>query len=36
MFCLGGLANYRARLAEVENDGFRGFDFTKAADLVPA
>lgn len=31
MFYMGGLANYRAQLAEVENDGFRGFEFTPAA-----
>jgi cyclohexanone monooxygenase len=27
MFYMGGLANYRAQLAEVEDDGFRGFEF---------
>ncbi|WP_396452933.1 flavin-containing monooxygenase [Actinomadura sp.] len=32
MFYIGGLANYRAQLAEVENDGFRGFEFTKASE----
>jgi cyclohexanone monooxygenase len=32
MFYMGGLANYRAQLAEVEDDGFRGFEFTE----VPA
>jgi len=36
MFYIGGLANYRAQLAEVENDGFRGFEFAKAADQVAA
>ena len=36
MFYIGGLANYRAQLAEVENDGFRGFEFAKAAEPVPA
>ncbi|CNE53776.1 Putative (cyclohexanone) monooxygenase [Mycobacterium tuberculosis] len=30
MFYIGGLANYRAQLAEVENDGFRGFEFSRA------
>ncbi|WP_120005593.1 flavin-containing monooxygenase [Nesterenkonia muleiensis] len=29
MFYMGGLANYRAQLAEVKNDGFRGFEFDK-------
>jgi cyclohexanone monooxygenase len=32
MFYMGGLANYRAQLAEVEDDGFRGFEFLE----VPA
>jgi cyclohexanone monooxygenase len=32
LFYMGGLANYRAQLAEVEDDGFRGFEFTE----VPA
>jgi cation diffusion facilitator CzcD-associated flavoprotein CzcO len=36
MFYIGGLANYRAQLAEVENDSFRGFEFATAADPVPA
>ncbi len=29
MFFLGGLVNYRAQLADVKNDGFRGFEFDK-------
>ncbi|MBB3082478.1 flavin-containing monooxygenase [Geodermatophilus sabuli] len=29
MFYMGGLANYRAQLAEVADDGFRGFEFTE-------
>ena len=36
MFYIGGLANYRAQLAEVEGDGFRGFEFAQAAVPVPA
>ncbi|MCR1785581.1 NAD(P)/FAD-dependent oxidoreductase [Nocardioides carbamazepini] len=29
MFFLGGLVNYRAQLADVQSDGFRGFEFDK-------
>lgn len=29
MFYLGGLANYRAQLADIELDGYRGFEFSK-------
>jgi cyclohexanone monooxygenase len=36
MFYIGGLANYRAQLGEVEQHGFRGFEFTQARELTPA
>ena len=36
MFYIGGLANYRAQLAEVEDAGFRGFEFVPARATVPA
>lgn len=32
MFYMGGLANYRAQLADVKNDRFRGFVFDKEPD----
>ncbi|UGS35652.1 flavin-containing monooxygenase [Capillimicrobium parvum] len=35
MFYMGGLANYRAQLADVENDGFRGFAFNQVPDEAP-
>lgn len=36
MFYIGGLANYRAQLADVEDNGFRGFEFTEATASIPA
>ena len=36
MFFMGGLANYRAQLADVASDGFRGFEFSKAPETSPA
>jgi len=36
MFYMGGLANYRAQLADVENDGFRGFSFTEVSEKAVA
>lgn len=36
MFFMGGLANYRAALGDVQSNDFKGFHFTKAADLVAA
>jgi hypothetical protein len=35
LFYLGGLGNYRAVLADVTSDGFRGFEI-KSADMVAA
>lgn len=32
MFYMGGLANYRSQLADVERDGYPGFDFTPVPD----
>ena len=36
MFFMGGLANYRAALGDAQSNDFKGFHFTKAADLVAA
>ncbi len=36
MFYIGGLANYRAELAAVEAEGFRGFEFAEASHPAPA
>ena len=36
MFFMGGLANYRAALGDVQSNDFKGFHFTKTADLVAA
>ena len=34
MFFMGGLANYRAALADVQSNSFKGFRFTERADAV--
>ena len=36
MFFMGGLANYRAALGDVESNDYKGFRFTRAADRVLA
>jgi len=36
MFFMGGLANYRAALGDVQSNDFKGFHFTKFADSVAA
>ena len=36
MFFMGGLATYRAQLADVQRDGFRGFEFDKVPEKALA
>ena len=36
MFFMGGLVNYRAALADVRENGYRGFELTRARESAPA